>query len=377
MNHNDSKIGSLIDPAVENRMIEALAPVIGDIYDTHMTSGPRRIAGEEDQVTGTLDPLNVLFYAAGMQPEERPTVALAERVYHSFQERVSWFRDRGVDLLGPVAIAGHMNLGTEDNIVHYHGEQLKTYGKHEAFEALLRRWTTEEFFHGPTLETWGVTAGALDRFLAHKIKIDLIMGGIHVDTDSLIAINAFTDPQEGDTADAHKNVGLIVDPIGRQVNNRLSGQEVRHKNMFRAIGKAIYSLDQEFVDYALAIEANVQWRFAMPAAQSYPNYVGVAKRIAAHGLFTIDGVLAQQRDRVNGLNLLELKATTDAAKKAQTTLAMAIDPTSRLNKLRQTQVEKETECIITEAKANGSVPFILGRTVVIENGVTTVVADAV
>ncbi len=374
-----NKVELLVNPELESRIMTNMAPAVERAYQEHMTTGPRKLrngVAELDLTAGTLDPLEEIYKAAKLEPQEIITTELVETVHESFDNHIDKFLDQGVDLRPAIRLAGQMNLGTENNLVWYHATQYEKYKNHPELVALLSRWTAEEADHGPTIELWGELSGSISPKEAHAIKMMLIMGGIGVATESFPAINAFTEPQEYDTGDAHRDLGLILDPIGRRTMNRIAGQEVRHGNMFGDIGDEIYSLDQETIEYALIIEAEVHRRFGMPAEKSYPNFIGDATRIAVHGLFTTEGVLQRQRERIDRLGLLNKIVTTEAAEKAQKKIAEVTDPKSRINSMRIRTVEQETEKYIIEEKAKGRVPVILGRTVIFEQGELKIIPEA-
>src|SRR5690606_31815584 len=108
------------------------------------------------------------------------------------------------------------------------------------------------------------------------------------------------------------------------------------------------------------IEADTHKRFAMPGEQGIPGYGEMALRIAVHGLFTVEGVLARQKDRVEKLGLLALQPTSDAAKKAQDMIAKTVDPESRINRFKLSKVEAARAAYIEQERAAGRIPVILG-----------------
>ena len=275
----------MISKEFEDRLLTQLAPVIEESYETHMTTGPRRnLESDDDKNAGTLHPLGELYEAAGLEPEDRVTTELVEVVHASFQDHIGMYRQQGVDLLPAIQLSGLMNLGTEDNISWYHAKQFAQFQDQPAYVEMLSRWTAEESDHGPLIEKWAEYAGAIPSSEAHRIRVSQIMSGIHVPVDSIISTNAFTDPQEGDTVDAHNALSQLLDPIGRKVMRKLAGHEARHNRMFRRIGEGLYDLDSESIDYALPIEADTHKRFAMPGEQGIPGYGEMALRIAVHVL---------------------------------------------------------------------------------------------
>lgn len=362
-----AKFQSTVDPAMETRILHELEPVVENVYDRHMTTGPRRgqIAGEEPQV-GTFSPLKELYKASGLPVEETLTPELVESVQSSFSPHAQQLELQGLDFVVPLSKALHMNLGTEDNITWYHTSMYPVLKQSPAFDALLRRWTLEETGHGPLIEYWMMMAGVGKESIANIVKAHQITGGIGVDTRSFVTINAYTDPQEADTVDAHRNVSLVADPVGKAVMNLLVGHEARHNRAFRAIGEALYQLDQEIIDYALPLEFTSQRDFAMPAEESYPDFHAIAKMLAVHGFFPLESVVERQKERIDALGLLDLHVTTEEAKLAQEGLAEVIDINSRKNKFLLKKIEKQKEQYIAEQKAKGNIPFILGTTVTVE-----------
>ncbi len=382
MNRVES-IDRYIDPKMEARLMHDLEPIAVDSYETHMTTGPRKIReysqaeGENiSSIAGTLDPLEEVYRAAGIEPQDRITQDLVGAVHDSFESHISSLEKQGLDARTPIRIGGRMTLGTENGLVWFHSDQQEFYKDYPVYAEGLARWTAEEADHGPLIELYGSLSGAISPKEAHAVKVAINMGGIKVNTNSIVAIDAFTDPQEGDTVDAHSDLGSTTDLIGRRIMNKIAGHEDRHRKWFRQNGKGIYSLGQECVDYALPIEAETHRTFAMPAEGSYPDFVDDAIQIAVYGLFTTSGVLARQKERVEDLGLLDLKVTTEAAKKAQAKIAKSIDPESRINKLVLRKVEQATERYIESEKSQGRVPFILGRTVVVSGKELKVIPEA-
>jgi hypothetical protein len=373
-----SKIEKMMNPELETAIMGSLEPKVGQAYDKHMSTGPRKNRGETelDLTAGTLNPLEEMYRAAKLEPQEVITVELVETVRDSFESHIQEHESLGLDLRPVINIAGQMNLGTEKNLVWYHAKQYDTFKNYPAFVSMLSRWTTEEEDHGPLIEMWGNFSGAISSKEAHAIKVALIMGGISVDTESFPALNAFTEPQEFDTGDAHLFLGYVTDTVGRRVMNRVAGHEVRHGTLFSEIGNEMYELEPDLIEYILPIEAEVHRRFGMPAEKSYPDFVGAATRIAVHGLFTTEGVLKRQRERVERLGLLDLQVKSEEAQKAQVLIDKVTDPTSRINHLRIKAVEQETERYIQFEKAQGRIPVILGRTVIFNQGQLEIYPEA-
>lgn len=369
---------SLINPEIERVLLDQLGPAISDSYETHMTSGPRNSVGDsaEDLTKGTLAPLGLLYEAANLPYQNRITPELVEHVRTSHLEHIKKFIEQGVDLAPAIHLSGLMNLGTEENLVWYHGEQFAQFKNSKPYVTMLSRWTAEEADHGPAIQLYGDMSGSISPDNAHAIKVNQIMSGISVPIDSIVSTNAYTDPQEGDTVDAHNNLAAISDPIGAAVMRKLAGHEARHMRMFRRIGEDMYKLDQELVDYALPIEAAAHKRFMMPGEKGIPHYLDMALKIAVHGLFTLEGALRRQSDRVDKLGLLSIDAKTDEAKKAQDIIRKALDPESRVNKLRQRKVESAREEYNATEKAIGRIPVILGQTVLLEKGQLQVIPNA-
>lgn len=364
------RVESLVNPETEHQLMSALEPNVAAAYEAHMTTGARKQRGDDpvQDTVGTIDPLQEVYRSVGLEPQHIITPELVDAVGTSHREHINKFLEQGVDLREPIRRAGQMNLGTENNLVWYHGKQYSHFKDQPEFTRMLSRWTAEEADHGPLIELWGMLSGAISPAEAHQIKVALMMGGISVYTDSFAALNAFTDPQEFDTGDAHTNYGKILDAPGRVCMNKIGGHEFRHGRLFAELGKAMYSLDQKFIDYALSIEVETHRRFGMPTEGSYPNFGDEAMMIAVYGLFTTEGVVARQRERVERLGLLDIEVTTEEAKKAQAKLADIIDIDSKLNSIRVRAVEKATNEYIKAEKAAGRVPAILGRTLIYKSG---------
>lgn len=370
-----------VDLEMESRILDAVSPAIDQAYEEHMTSGVRRNLDDSEQVViGTLDPLKEIYIASGLEEQEIITPELVEFVHGSYQNHVEELESQGLDIRPVVESAGLMIAGTEDNIDWYHAVQYARFRTSDAYMRMLSRWTAEEATHGPLVRLWSYLSGAISSAKAHENSTHQIMGGINVNVESVVSTNAFTDPQEADTVDAHKLLGSICDSVGRKSFNKLAGQEVRHNNMFRKIGNAIYEFadsDQDVMDYVLPIETSTHAHFSMPGEKSYPEFTGEAIKIAVNGLFTLQGVIKRQAERVQSLGLLSKTVRAETAKKAQAKLAQLIDPDSRINRIKQNIVDKATEEYISSEKIQGRVPFILGRTVVIEGGSVTVTPNAV
>lgn len=362
------------NPALEARALELLGPGIERVYEEHMTGGSRRgLDVAESHTKGTLAPLTIISYAAGLTEKDEPvdfiTPELQDAVYGSFKDHADGLEAQGLDPRPAIQLAGLMNRGTECNLYWYFLRQHEALRDSPQAQRLLVRWTTEEADHGPTIDLWGGLAHAIPASKAHSEQVALLEGGIDVDTTSMLSINPFVDPQEFDTVDAHDNYGSVLDSIGRKVMKFIGAHEVRHGTAFRQIGKEEYEIDdQEVTDYALTVEASVHRNFAMPASGSYPDFVDRATQIAVHGLFTTEGVLRRQAERVAALNLLTLPVKSDAAKMAQENIAKYIDPDYRPNAAKINYVQRARDEYRRREVAAGRIPFILGETVHFNNG---------
>lgn len=367
-----------LNPELEARIAHELVPVAEAAFDKHMITRPgARLLEFPDNTVGVLDPVEVLYTAADLLHEDRITPELVDKVRTSYVTHIGWFGERGVDAEPVLKRAGLMNRGTEDGIIHYHGEQRRLYAPFpDVYSEGLFRWSSEEFPHGQTIGYWGDISGGIPSRQSHINRTDLNVNGIDVDTESLVAVNAFTDPQEFDTFDAHDALAMVSDPIGQKVHKKVGGQELRHGRWFRAIGEGLYQLDPEMIDYIITVEASVQRYFGMPAEKSYPNFLDEALMLAATGLFTVEGVAKRQRERVEALGILNVTPKSDKAKKAQALIARLNDSEGAAIRKKKKIISEIQDKYIKDEQSAGRVPFILGRTVLVDGKNIEVIPEA-
>ncbi len=350
-------------PAREQSLRAAVEPAIAEAYEVHMSKDGQKIGEELPVETGTLYPLGILNRLAGLDEDAGVTPELVQAERESYQQHIAKYRDLGIDLAPVVGLGLHVGKATEDNISWYHARILQAVdGTSEAFNLWLPRWTAEESFHSDLIDNWGNHSGAIDPRLSWHAKVKQIMTGMHVPTDTLAGIVAFTDPQEGLTFDHHYNTGQMVDYFGRRALTVLGGQERRHQRFFRAVFKAAVEADP---DYVLPITAKTWRTFAMPGKEGIDNYEENARMLAVHGIFTLAMIRKQQRASAEAVGLLEAEVTTDEAKKAQEDIVQILDMDSKLNRglHRISRVEKATDEYIARERSAGRIPVILGRTV--------------
>mgnify|MGYP002073546821 CR=1 FL=1 len=362
------------DEKIEQHIIEALAPSVDVAFNEHMYTGPRMQRDtdiEMPETAGALPVMKTLYEAAGLPYEEGLTPELIETMRGSFMNHIDMLEREYDSPREAITTAALMNVSTEENLPHYHADQLQTYKRHRSFAVMLNRWTVEESFHAPLLWTWGMLTNAISDKVASAHKAALLRGGISVDAPSVVAINAYTDPQEFATKQAHQNLGRVLDPYSKRIMNALAGQEYRHGKLFRKLGVALYQLDDSrLTDYALTIESHTHESFDMPARASYPDFGVAAKIIATHGLFTYQDIAKHQVERIKEVGIEQLRPVSDAAKLAQEKLIALTDPADRTHEIQkriQRIIEQSYErAVAGRNKARiGSEkqPFMLGKTV--------------
>ncbi len=261
-----------------------------------------------------------------------------------------------------VRAAFEVNLLTEDNLPFYHHELASRFGSTGAWGAWINRWTAEEARHAMSIRDYLILSRAVDPVALERDRMASMQAGwaaLQNDDEAIGAGTAGTGGlagtagpstgsgqapstgsgqsrgkdacrslvyvafQELATRVAHRNTGRLAnDPVADRLLTRIATDENLHMVFYRDLIAAALELAPDQTLGAIAAEVA---GFQMPGT-GVPGFRRKSAQIADAGIYDLrlhrDEVVAPL---VRHWQALELRATTDAGRRAQETLASHLD----------------------------------------------------
>ncbi len=316
-----------------------------------------------------LDPINELRLASGSS-DEASVIDIFQNVNKNALAHFKKLDLLKVDYSSVLAASFLVNLLTEDNLPHYTKTIDRVAQDSEAFSSWLNRWTAEEHSHGVILRDYAVSSGIIgnsnSKLIPHQTYHDgvssQLLNGTEITIESLAGGFAYLSFQEGLTKVAHRNEQFLLDSTGRRVVKRVAADEAGHESFYAYLQSIMFKLHP---DESLIATDVVRRRFAMPGQIGIPNYINLAKRIAIAGIFNADMTRKVQDAHLHGeqWNIESLKPVTEAGKIAQEKLLGENKLLIRLQKMTDIDQDKEIK-VAKESEVEGQLlPFIIGKTV--------------
>lgn len=322
------------------------------------------------------DPIRELYVAGGSDGSLVETIAHIHAVSSAHFERLDTL---GVEYRPVLAASFMVNLLTEDNLPHYTKTIDRVAQQSEIFSSWLNRWTNEEQKHSILLRDYAIYSGIIgleDAIIPHDMYHEGVVSqlehGTEISIQSLASGFAYLSFQEGLTKVAHRNEKALLDSTGRRVVTRVAADEAGHESFYAYLQSIMFQL---YPDETLIATAQVRRSFTMPGKIGIPKFEELATRMAIAGLFMPATVQQVQNEHLHGesWNIASLQPTNPEAEKAQ---AYLLSENKVLIRLQQS-FEKKQDAAIQLAKENGTLlPFILGKTVDVDEHTKELVAIA-
>lgn len=279
-----------IDPAVQNRLIRDLEPVVAAEFERHLS-------------------LQKNWYPHEYVPWSEGRTFAGPLDGDAWEARDSRLTSIAQDSLV-------LNLMTEDNLPSYHTDIAIAMGRDGAWGNWIERWTAEENRHGIVIRDYLMTTRGVDPYVLEDLRMAHMALGYRTpyDTDMLHTV-AYVSFQELATRISHRNTGKIsADPICEGMLQRIALDENLHMIFYRnLLGKAI---DLE-PNAAMRAITDVVSNFAMPGV-GMPGFGRKAVQIAFAGIYDLpqhlDHVVAPVLRAWNVFDREDLTGDGDAAR---------------------------------------------------------------
>lgn len=248
---------TLIDPAVQTRLIRDLEPTVAVELARHLS------------VQKNWYPHEYVPWSEG-------------RTYAGPLNGDAW-EAKDSRLSGIAQDSLILNLMTEDNLPSYHSEIAIAMGRDGAWGNWLERWTAEETRHAIVIRDYLMATRGVDPYELEDLRMAHMALGYETpyDNDMLHTV-AYVSFQELATRISHRNTGKISgDPIAEALLQRVSLDENLHMIFYRnLLGKAI-ELEP---NAAMRAITDVVTNFAMPGV-GMPGFGRKAVQIALAGIY--------------------------------------------------------------------------------------------
>ncbi len=188
---------------------------------------------------------------------------------------------------------------TEDNLPSYHREIANLFGYDGAWRNWVNRWTAEEDRHGRAIHNLLAVSRTFNPIEIEESRMAQVQHGFvndlpnpHNDGQlqslSPIEGGVYVAMQELATVKAHGNTGdhtlLEGDRIAQELFSRVEKDEVLHWVVYRDLIKESFKMAP---NHTMKATARVIEGFQMPGAESIPNFIKHAVRIAIAGIYDL------------------------------------------------------------------------------------------